>query len=203
MQRNIAVIAVTAAVLIGGGAAAAAAFTDNESGGGGNSSSRGKDSAPAGARAAAKGDVITVDDAVAAALKAVPGRVTEAELDDDDSNGLVWELDVYGSDKVWHDVKVDADNAKVLSDRGDENNRRPVPGSGRVSVIDAADAARGAEPGAVTSVDLDGDDGTLIWDVDIAGKDGRNHEMDVDAKTAEVSGGKDDDTDNDDDGDDN
>ncbi|MFD9545323.1 PepSY domain-containing protein [Streptomyces sp. NPDC060022] len=191
MQRNIAVIAVAAAVLIGGGAAAAAAFTDNESSGGNSSSSR-KDSAPV----AVTGDSVTVDDAVAAALKAVPGRVIEAELDDD-GNGPVWELDVYGSDKVWHDVKVDADNAKVLSDRGDADNRRPVPGSDRVSVIAAVDAARGAEPGTVTSVDLDGDDGTLVWDVDIAGKDGRNHELDVDAKTADVSGSKDDGDDDD------
>ncbi|MET7368546.1 PepSY domain-containing protein [Streptomyces sp. NPDC005566] len=184
MQRNIAVIAVAAAVLIGGGAAAAAAFADN--GSGGDDSSR-KDSV------AVAGGSVTVDDAVAAALKAVPGRVIEAELDDDDGNGPVWELDVYGSDKVWHDVKVDADNAKVLSDRGDADNRRPVPGSDRVSVIAAVDAARGAEPGTVTSVDLDGDDGTLVWDVDIAGKDGRNHELDVDARTADVSGSKDDD----------
>ncbi|MER5897087.1 PepSY domain-containing protein [Streptomyces sp. NPDC001876] len=186
MQRNIAVIAVAAAVLIGGGAAAAAAFTDN--GSSGDSSSR-QDSSPV----AVKGGSITVDDAVAAALKAVPGRVIEAELEDDDSDGQVWELDVYGSDKVWHDVKVDADNAKVLSDRGDADNRRPVPGSDRVSVIAAVDAARGAEPGTVTSVDLDGDDGALVWDVDIAGKDGRNHELDVDARTADVSGSKDDD----------
>lgn len=191
MQRNIAVIAVAAAVLIGGGAAAAAAFTDNESSGGNSSSSR-KDSAPV----AVTGDSVTVDDAVAAALKAVPGRVIEAELDDDDSKGLVWEIDVYGSDKVWHDVKVDADNAKVLSERGDADNRRPVPGSDRVSVIAAVDAARGTEPGTVTSVDLDGDDGTLVWDVDIAGKDGRNHELDVDARTADVSGSKDDGHDN-------
>ncbi|WP_406392103.1 PepSY domain-containing protein [Streptomyces sp. NBC_00887] len=184
MQRNIAVIAVAAAVLIGGGAAAAAAFTDDGSSG---DSSR-QDSAPV----AVRGDSVTVDDAVAAALKAVPGRVIEAELEDDDGNGQVWELDVYGSDKVWHDVKVDADNAKVLSDRGDADNRRPVPGSDRVSVIAAVDAARGAEPGTVTSVDLDGDDGALVWDVDIAGKDGRNHELDVDARTADVSGSKDD-----------
>ncbi|MFD4689521.1 PepSY domain-containing protein [Streptomyces sp. NPDC058463] len=188
MQRNIVVIAVAAAVLIGGGAAAAAAFTDDGNSGG---SSR-KDSAPV----AVTGDSVTVDDAVAAALKAVPGRVIEAELDDDDTKGLVWEIDVYGSDKVWHDVKVDADNAKVLSERGDADNRRPVPGSDRVSVIAAVDAARGAEPGTVTSVDLDGDDGTLVWDVDIAGKDGRTHELDVDARTADVSGSKDDGHDN-------
>ncbi|MFD9501372.1 PepSY domain-containing protein [Streptomyces sp. NPDC060035] len=185
MQRNIAVIAVTAAVLIGGGAAAAAAFTDNGSSGGNSS---GKHAAPAGATSG----VITVDDAVAATLKAVPGRVTEAELDDDDNERLVWELDVYGSDEVWHDVTVDAGSAKVLSDRGDDDNRRPVPGSVRVSLIAAVDAARGAEPGTVTSVDLDGDGGALVWDVDIAGKGGRDHELDVDAKTAQVTRGHDD-----------
>uniref|UniRef100_A0AAU3GQ12 PepSY domain-containing protein n=1 Tax=Streptomyces sp. NBC_01401 TaxID=2903854 RepID=A0AAU3GQ12_9ACTN len=180
MQRNIAVIALTAAVLIGG-----LAGCSDKNGGGDNDSDSGRgDSAPV----SVTGDSVTVDDAVAAALKAVPGRVTEAELEDDDSDGLVWELDVYGSDKVWHDVKIDADDAKVLSDRGDANNRRPVPGSSPVSVIDAVEAARKAEPGTVTSVDLDADENTLVWDVVVRGKDGGNHELDVDAETAEVSG---------------
>ncbi|WP_406145891.1 PepSY domain-containing protein [Streptomyces sp. NBC_01012] len=178
MQRNIAVVALTAAVLIGG----LAGCNDGNGGDNDNDSGRG-DSAPV----PVTSDSVTVDDAVAAALKAVPGRVTEAELEND-ANTLVWKLDVYGSDKVWHDVKIDADDAKVLSDRGDANNRRPVPGSSSVSVIDAVEAARKAQPGTVTSVDLDADENTLVWDVVVKGKDGGNHELDVDAQTAEVSG---------------
>ncbi len=62
---------------------------------------------------------------MAAALKSVPGTVTEAELDDDDDDHggrTVWELDVHGSDKKWHDITVDATTGKVLKTREDDDN---------------------------------------------------------------------------------
>lgn len=126
----------------------------------------------------------------------MPGTVTEAELDDDDR--AVWELDVYGSDRTWHDVKVDARTAKVVSDRdgGDDDRDRNAPGSAAVTMDAAARAALQSAPGSVTSIDLDDDrddddddrrGGVLRWDVDVAGEDGTRHELHVDAKTGKVS----------------
>ncbi|MFJ8748090.1 PepSY domain-containing protein [Streptomyces sp. NPDC102441] len=205
MKRKIAIAiaTLTAAVLVGGGLATTAAFADSDS--------SGKDDRTATADRAADGTGeqsttgrTGVDEAVGAALKAVPGTVTEAELDDDDdSSRTVWELDVYGSDKVWHDVTVDAANGKVVSDREDDDNDdrdRHAPRSASVSLGAAVKAALGAQPGTVTSVDLDdnddGDDGrrgALRWDVDVSGKDGKEHELHVDAKTAKVTVDHDDD----------
>lgn len=208
MKRKIAIATLTAAVLVGGGLVTTAAFADSDSGA--------KDDRTATADRAADGTGeqrnvrTTVDGAVGAALKAVPGTVTEAELDDDDDRDrTVWELDVYGSDKVWHDVTVDARNGKVLSDREDDDNDdrdRHAPRSASVSLDAAVKAALGERPGTVTSVDLDDNDddgkrGAPRWDVDVAGKGGQEHELHVDATSGKVTVDRDDDGADDNDGD--
>ncbi|MBL1286174.1 PepSY domain-containing protein [Streptomyces sp. NPDC057067] len=213
MKRNTAIAALTAAVLVGGGLATTAAFADSDGTGTDDSTaSAGTAAGRTGAGQAVtektgKAGRTTVDEAVGAALKAVPGTVTEAELDDDDDDGgrTVWELDVYGADKVWHDVTVDAGSGKVLSDREDDDNGdrdRHAPRSAAVSLDAALKAALGAQPGTVTSVGLDDDDddgrrGTPRWDVDITGKDGKQHELRVDAKSGKVTVDHDDDHDDD------
>ncbi|MGP3637671.1 PepSY domain-containing protein [Streptomyces sp. 24-1644] len=215
MKRNIAIAAVTAAVLVGGGAVATAAFADDDDRSGTSTGARTTDGGSGSGRAGSEstgrtGTVITVDKATAAALRAVPGTVTDAELDDEDEKDrLVWELDVYGSDKVWHDVTVDAYKAKVLADREDDENDdrdRHAPRSAAVPLNDAIDAALAERAGTVTSVGLDDDDdddrrgGALRWDVDIEGKDGRGYELTVDAGNGNVTVDQDDkDDDRDDD----
>lgn len=197
MKRKFVIAAVTAAVLVGGTAATAVAFADD-------------DSHDRETRSSVKsGDTARTDvaQAVAAAVRAVPGTVTEAELDDEDG-GLVWELDVYGSDKVWHDVTVDAGNGKVLGkhtsdDDGDDDRDRYAPRSAPVSLNAAVDAALKAQSGTVTSVDLDDNDDrsgkALHWEVDVRGKDGKKHELNVDAKSGKVTVDRSDDDHGDDD----
>ncbi|MFF5723873.1 PepSY domain-containing protein [[Kitasatospora] papulosa] len=211
MKRNIAVATLTAAVLVGGGLVTTAAFADSDSG-----AKDGRTAVPdrAAEGSAPGGDTGTtgrvgVDEAVAAALKAVPGTVTGAERDEDDDDHAraVWELDVYGSDKVRHDVTVDASSGKVLSDReddGDDDRDRHAPRSSAVSLDAAVKAALGAQAGTVTSVDLDddGDDDrgerAAHWDVDVTGKDGEQRELHVDAKSGKVTADRDDDDGDDD-----
>ncbi|GGV98836.1 PepSY domain-containing protein [Streptomyces globisporus] len=229
MKRNVTIAAITAAVLIGGTTAATVAFADSDGDRDRTSTrsastvsladdrddrtddasdDRSDDRAPA----AAKNARISLDQAVAAALKSVPGTVTQAELDrdDDDHDGrAVWELDVRGSDKKWHDVTVDAGNGKVLKTRDNDNDDRDdhAPRSSAVTLNDAAAAALKTAPGTITSIDLDDDDDddngsrsdVLRWDVDVAGKDGKQHELRVDAKTGKVAVDRDDDGDDRDD----
>ncbi|MER5496318.1 MULTISPECIES: PepSY domain-containing protein [unclassified Streptomyces] len=188
MKRKIVIAAVAAAVLVGGGAAGAVAFADDD---GHDREVRSSVASDGTAR-------VSVQDAVAAALKAVPGTVTGAELDDEDG-GLVWELDVYGSDKVWHDVTVDAGNGKVLgkhTDDEDDDRDRHAPRSAAVSLDSATGAALKAAPGTVTSVDLDDDRddrGAAHWEVEVRGEDGKEHELDVDARTGKVTADRSDD----------
>lgn len=173
MKRKIVIAAVTAAVLVGGTAATAVAFADDDGRGAGSGTAR-----------------VSAGDAASSAVRAVPGTVTEAELDDEDG-ALAWELDVYGSDKVWHDVTVDAGNGKVLgkhtSDDHDDRDRH-APRSAPVTLDAAAAAALKTSPGTVTSVELDGHGGEAVrWEVDVRGKDGRAHELNVDAKSGAVT----------------
>ncbi|MEU5370721.1 PepSY domain-containing protein [Streptomyces sp. NPDC005951] len=233
MKRNVTIAAITAAVLIGGTTAATVAFADSDGDRDRTSTrsagtvslaydrddrrddasdDRSDDRAPAAAKSAG----ISLDQAVAAALKSVPGTVTGAELDrddDDHDSRAVWELDVRGSDKKWHDVTVDAGNGKVLKTRVDDNDDRDdhAPRSSAVTLNEAAAAALKTAPGTITSIDLDDDDdddngsrsNVLRWDVDVAGKDGKQHELRVDAKTGKVTVDRDDDGDDrDDQGDD-
>ncbi|MFI8433072.1 PepSY domain-containing protein [Streptomyces sp. NPDC079020] len=213
MKRNITIAAVTAAVLIGGGAAATMAFADDDNGRGSGSTGTSGGTAPKtittgedGAQAAPQDERrVSLDEAIAAALKSVPGTVTEAELDDDgdEDDRDVWELDVFGADKVWHDVTVDARNSTVLTDRDDDNDDRDrhAPRSASVPLDSAVQSALRTAPGSVTSVELDDDDddngrgGVLRWDIDITGKDGRHHELHVDAKSGKVTVDRDDDGD--------
>lgn len=192
MKRKIAIAAVTAAVLVAGGTATAVAFADD-------------DGREAGGGAAAR---VSVGDAASSAVRSVPGTVTETELDDEDG-ALVWELDVYGSDKVWHDVTVDADDGKVLGKHTDDDNDdrdRHAPRSAAVTLDAAVAAALKEHPGTVTSVELDGHRGdghrgeAVRWEVDVRGKDGKEHELNVDAKSAAVTVDRSDDGSDSDDG---
>lgn len=221
MKRNVTIAAITAAVLIGGTTAATVALADSGDGERTSTRSAGTvtraDDSASGDRApaAAKSTRITLDQAVAAALKSVPGTVTEAELDDDDDDHggrAVWELDIRGSDGTWHDVTVDAATGKVLKTRDDDNDDRDrhAPRSAAVTLNQAAAQALKTAPGTITSIDLDDDDdddnggrgNVLRWDVDITGKDGKQHELRVDAKTGKVTVDRDDDGDDRDDRDD-
>ncbi|MFE6663781.1 PepSY domain-containing protein [Streptomyces sp. NPDC057697] len=194
MKRKIVIAAVAAAVLVGGGAATAVAFADDD----------GRDHA--GRSSVAGGETARVDvkEAVAAAVRAVPGTVTEAELDDEDGR-LVWELDVYGSDRTRHDVTVDPGNGKVLGRHvsDDDDDDRRAPRTARVSPDAAVDAALKAYPGTVTSIELDDHDGrsgrTAHWEVDVRGRNGERHELHVDARSGKVTADRADDDHGDDD----
>ncbi|MGR8008234.1 PepSY domain-containing protein [Streptomyces hypolithicus] len=163
MKRKL-VIATTAAALLVGTGATAFATTD--------------DAKPA-------TQATTLDKATAAAAKSVPGTVAGAELDD----GQVWEVDVYGKDAKWHEVDVNATKAEArLSDDGDR-----APKATKVDINEAAAAALKTRPGTLTSIELDDDEGTGAWEAEIRGKDGREHELKVDATSAKVTPTHDDD----------
>ncbi|TXS56950.1 PepSY domain-containing protein [Streptomyces sp. t39] len=101
-----------------------------------------------------------------------------------------------------------ADEDGGRDDRDDERDARDdregreddrAPASGGVTAAQAAAAALGKTPGAVESVDLD-DDGDGRWEVDVLGRDDREHELTVAASDGSVRvTGKDGDSDDSDD----
>ncbi|MGW8992299.1 PepSY domain-containing protein [Streptomyces zhihengii] len=90
------------------------------------------------------------------------------------------------------DARDDRDDAR--DDRDDRDRAAPAGG---VTAAQAAAAALGKTPGTVESVDLD-DDGH--WEVEVLGRDDREHELTVDTSDGTVRvTGKDDDSDDSDD----
>ncbi|MGW0314785.1 PepSY domain-containing protein [Streptomyces flavidovirens] len=172
MKRKLVIATAVTALLIGGGTATAFATSD-----------------------APTTSAVTLDEATAAAVKSTPGKVTGAELDDDRPT---WEIDVYGKDAKWHDVDVDAKTAKVQGTHTEDDEDDRAPKDTKVTMSEAAKAALKAQPGTLTSIDLD-DDGT--WEAEVQAKDGKEHELTVNATTAKVTADQPDADDADDDND--
>ncbi|MFG2223483.1 PepSY domain-containing protein [Streptomyces sp. NPDC048644] len=137
---------------------------------------------------------VSAPQAAAAALKAVPGTVTGLDLDAD-RPGLVWDVDLLGNDGKWHELTLDAGNARVLNqhidhedddDHGQGQVRRQLKGA----TMDAAGAARAAaeDHGTVTSVDLDDDHrAKAVWEVETVTKDGKEHKLLIDPQSGALT----------------
>ncbi|MGW7246450.1 PepSY domain-containing protein [Streptomyces decoyicus] len=134
---------------------------------------------------------VTASDAAAAARKAVPGTVTGLDLDADRA-GLVWDADVLGKDGKWHEITLDAGNARILNqhvDHEDDDDHAREQAAAQNAKTDAAAAARtAASHGKVTSVELDDDHGTkAAWEVETITKDGKEHKFLVDTQSGKLS----------------
>ncbi|MFD9909839.1 PepSY domain-containing protein [Streptomyces sp. NPDC059063] len=87
-------------------------------------------------------------------------------------------------------VRVQDDDRRgtVLRDDDAAENSAEVKAA-EVSAADAISAALKSASGTVVSADLDDEDGGLVWDVDVLGKDGRTwHSVQVDPGTGKVLG---------------
>ncbi|MFD5860407.1 PepSY domain-containing protein [Streptomyces chartreusis] len=207
MKRNIVIATVAAAALIGGGTVAAYAAAGDDDGAATQRQSSVRiaddrdDSAEDAAedraddrddkrdddsvevRSDAAGAKVTAADAIAAALKHTPGTAVGADLDDDGSRA--WKVSVVKGDGTEHDVRVSANDGKVLGahrDDDDDDDAREDLAALKGADVDAREAAvAAAAKGTVTDVDLD-DDGPAAWSVETT-----KGEWKVDLKTGKVT----------------
>ncbi|WP_016907355.1 PepSY domain-containing protein [Streptomyces xiaopingdaonensis] len=195
-RRNTVLAGVAAAVLVGGGASAVAFSGGSSDGGssdGGSSDGGSSAQATAGSQRAQagassldredRGDVrISATGAVDRVLKAVPGDVTELELDHDDGR-YVWEADVLGKGGGWHEVTLDADSGRLLEkhkERADDAEERAAHRAKAKHTsaafdgghVDARDALSTAEKyGTATELDLERVEsgrGGAVWEIETA-----------------------------------
>ncbi|MFF8368560.1 PepSY domain-containing protein [Streptomyces lydicus] len=208
MKRHLVIATAAAAALVAGGTVTAVAVS-------GDGAPAGRPDAPTrqadgpgrpgteDAREAAAAKV-TTPQAAAAALKAVPGTVTGLDLDRD-RPGPVWDADVLGKDGTWHELTLDAGDARVLNqhvEQGDDDHARERAAL-KSARTDAAGAARkaAAAHGTVTSVELDGDHrARAVWEVETVTKDGKEHTLLVDPNSGRLTAAPAHDADNDDNG---
>lgn len=130
------------------------------------------------------------EDPVFAAIDALLAEHSDAvivqiDLDDDDT---VYEIEaVIGDRVVDFDVRADGSVTEDDDDQDDDDIRRA--GEAQVSAEDAARAAlEGRDGQGIDDMELDEDDGTLRWEVDLDREDGSDgDELRVDAATGEVT----------------
>lgn len=111
--------------------------------------------------------------------------IVQIDLDDDDT---VYEIEaVIGDRVVDFDVRADGSVTEDDDDQDDDDIRRA--GEAQVSAEDAARAAlEGRDGQGIDDMELDEDDGTLRWEVDLDREDGSDgDELRVDAATGEVT----------------
>ncbi|MBB5935790.1 PepSY domain-containing protein [Streptomyces zagrosensis] len=181
MKRNLVIATVAAAALIGGGTASAVAFTGDGDGG------------PA--RQSQAADTDHADDDGADGSDGGDGGDGGDQADGDDQAAG----DEDRGDDGAHSERADGDDGdddgtddaedstEDAADRREDAAEDKAQRDARVTVRAAVDAALKATPGAVVSIDLDADDGArAVWDVDLYGKDGRWHDLTLDANTARV-----------------
>ena len=129
--------------------------------------------------------------AVETCLKAVlakhPGDIIslEAEIE----NGKpIYEFDIKGKDGKEWEVECDAKTGKVTEEEEEIDAKDPRFASKvKVTLEDAKKTALAAKPGEVieteTSVEADG---SISYEFDIRGKDGKEWEVEVDAVTGKI-----------------
>ncbi|GGT29719.1 hypothetical protein GCM10010271_37140 [Streptomyces kurssanovii] len=119
---------------------------------------------------------------VAAAVLIGGGTYTAAAVADDDnaSAGAAGSVPVTVADRD------DGDDGDDRDDRDDDASEdSSAAPAGSVTAARAVAAALEHTQGTVSSVDLD-DDGDRHWEVDLLGKDDREHELHVDVRTGAV-----------------
>lgn len=129
-----------------------------------------------------------VDAALAAIATAAgsqaDGKVYDVELDDDDDQR--WEIKVASGGQGYK-VYVSLDGASVISQEADDDDNDDIQAVDKASV-DAATAlqtAIDAKGGGLDEMEIDEDDGTLKWDIELD-VNGQDVEADVDATSGEL-----------------
>jgi uncharacterized membrane protein YkoI len=139
--------------------------------------------------ALAKQVKITEDESKDIALKEVPGTVNAVDLDDENGT-TVYEVEVLAKDGTQHDVIIDATTGKVLDVEIDEENdsqkQAALAKQAKITEAQSKDIALKEVPGTVNEVELDDENGTIVYDVEVIAKDGTRHDVIIDAKTGKV-----------------
>lgn len=136
------------------------------------------------------------------ALKENSGGILEVELENEDGF-LVWDVEIVTEANVIMEYCIDAGNGKILEMSIDEEEeeseedkidgsiiveygRKHYPELAKVSAEKAIEVALGLVKGKLFSLELEEDDGYLVYEMIVVGSGGVVKEVEVDAGTGEV-----------------
>lgn len=129
-------------------------------------------------------DTISARDAVGIATDHTPGDVVEVDADDH-RGAAVWEVTVRAADGSGTELYIDRASGDVIEEKSTNisDDQRESPS---LSVTDAIDAVLAAEPGTLTHIDLDRENGTAVWEADVRTESGSEAEITIDATSGDV-----------------
>lgn len=143
---------------------------------------------------------LTKDDVVKLVLnKYKEGKVEKVKLDDEEGN-IVYEVDMI-LNGVEYDIDIDASNGNILKDEVDdydhdstkprkEDDEDKEQASLKQLAKITLDQAKSIvmdkyKDGVITEVDLDNEDGNIVYEVEVNAKDGV-HDIEVDAVNGKI-----------------
>ena len=147
----------------------------------------------------AKQAKITEEQATKTALEKVPGTVNEVELEDENGT-IVYGFEVVSTDGTQQDVKVDAQTGKIVKveaddeENGKENdeeendtqNQAELAKQAKITEEQATKTALEKVPGTVNEVELEDENGTIVYGIEVVSTDGTQQDVKVDAQTGKV-----------------
>ena len=147
----------------------------------------------------AKQAKITEEEATKTALEKVPGTVNEVELEDEDGT-IVYGIEVVSTDGTQQDVKVDAQTGKIVKveaddeENGEENDEEEndaqsqaeLAKQAKITEEEATKTALEKVPGTVNEVELEDENGTIVYGIEVVSTDGTQQDVKVDAQTGKI-----------------
>ena len=141
----------------------------------------------------AKQATVTEEAAIKIALEQVPGTVEEVELEDENGT-IIYEIEIKAEDGTEQEVDIDATTGDVVKveaeddeeDADDEQSQAELAKQAKVTEEAAIKIALEQVPGTVEKVELDIENGTIVYEIEIRAEDGTEQEVDIDATTGDV-----------------
>eukprot|EP00130_Batrachochytrium_dendrobatidis_P008362 XP_006683237.1 hypothetical protein BATDEDRAFT_93007 [Batrachochytrium dendrobatidis JAM81] len=194
-KLNKVIIPVAALAIIGGGATAAFASTATPS----QPIEQQEQSEQQESSALTGKATITEKESIQIALTEVPGTVNEVELEDENGT-VVYGVEVQAEDGSLNDVKVDAQSGNVLKvetddedgeegdgeESDDEQDQAALAEKATITEEESTQIALTEVPGTVKDVELEDENGTVVYSVKVQAEDGSVQEVNVDAQSGKV-----------------
>lgn len=131
---------------------------------------------------------VPAEEAVAIALEtAGGGQTVSVSIDHDDDRDWAWEIEV-ALDGREHEIDIDAATGEVLQHEEDDDrvDEPAVDVTSPMTPAEAIDLALRKHDGRVSSWDLDSDDGTIRYQIDLEQSGDDDTEIEVDVETGTV-----------------
>ncbi|GAB3791190.1 PepSY domain-containing protein [Virgibacillus kimchii] len=134
-------------------------------------------------------DILSVEQVEELALKEFSGVIKELELDKDDGR-LIYELEIKNENREEAELDMDAYTGEILKMELEMKGRGKATSTNHkfndiLSMSEVKEIALTEFPGMIKEIELDKDDGRLIYELEIKNK-GKEAEMEMDARTGKI-----------------